>query len=107
MPRETETIAGLVLDETGELTLAEISRACHIHAEFVLTLVEEGILQPRGRRPADWRFPAAALARARLALRLQQDLDLNLAGCALAIELLEQLRQANQRIANLERQLDW
>lgn len=107
MPRETDAISGLLLNEAEELTLAELSHACHVHAEYVLSMVEEGLLQPRGRTPAEWRFPAIALKHAQLALRLQQDLDVNLAGCALAIELLEQLRQANRRIALLERQLDW
>ncbi|RRQ22242.1 chaperone modulator CbpM [Thiohalobacter thiocyanaticus] len=107
MPHETDALTGLLLDEAAELGLAELCHACQVHADFVIRMVEEGLLVPRGRNPAQWRFPAVALHHARLALRLEQDLDVNLAGSALVIDLLEQLRQANQRIAILERQLDW
>lgn len=107
MPREPDAMTGLLLDEAGELGLAELCHACQVHADLVIRMVEEGLLVPRGRSPAHWRFPAVALRHARLALRLEQDLDVNLAGSALVIDLLEQLRQANQRIAILERQLDW
>ncbi|BAZ95319.1 transcriptional regulator [Thiohalobacter thiocyanaticus] len=107
MPHETDAITGVLLDETGELGLAELCQACQLHADHVIRMVEEGLLVPRGRSPAQWRFPDVSLHRALLALRLEQDLDVNLAGSALVIELLEQLRQANQRIALLERQLDW
>lgn len=107
MPHEMDAMTGLLLDEAGELGLADLCQACQVHADFVIRMVEEGLLVPRGRSPAQWRFPAVALCHARLALRLEQDLDVNLAGSALVIDLLEQLRQANQRIAMLERQLDW
>ena len=107
MPHETDAVTGTLLDEAGELGLSELCRACQVHANYVIHMVEVGLLAPRGRTPAQWRFPAVALRHARLALRLQQDLDVNLAGSALVIDLLEQLRQANQRIAMLERQLDW
>ncbi|HSH30981.1 MAG TPA: chaperone modulator CbpM [Thiohalobacter sp.] len=107
MPHDTDALTGLLLDEAGELGLAELCQACRVHADFIIRMVEEGLLAPRGRNPAQWRFPAVALRHARLAMRLEQDLDVNLAGSALVIELLEQLRQANQRIAMLERQLNW
>ncbi len=41
----------------------------------------------------EWRFSGAALRRARLALRLERDLELNLAGVALALELMEELER--------------
>jgi len=104
---EMDPLTGLLLDEAGELGLSELCRACEVHADYIIHMVEIGLLVPHGRTPAQWRFPAVALRHARLALRLQQDLEVNLAGSALVIDLLEQLRQANQRIAMLERQLDW
>lgn len=108
MPHEeTDAMTGLLLDETGELGLSELCHACQVHADYIIHMVEIGLLAPRGHSPDQWRFPTVALHHARLALRLQQDLEVNLAGSALVIDLLEQLRQANQRIAILERQLDW
>jgi chaperone modulatory protein CbpM len=42
------------------------------------------------------------LQRARVALRLQNDLDVNLAGAALALELLDELDELRARVQRLE-----
>jgi len=80
----------IVLDEQVELSLAEFCRACAVHAELVIDLVDEGILDPAGPTPQCWRFTGTQLRRARIALRLQHDLGVNLAGAALAVALLEE-----------------
>ena len=41
-----EIMQGLLLNDVNTLTLVEISRACTTNAEWVLTLVEEGIIEP-------------------------------------------------------------
>ena len=63
-----------------------------------MPVVEEGVLNVIEVNTTEWHFSGAALRRARLALRLERDLELNLAGVALALELmdeLEALRRAN------------
>ena len=82
-------LAGIVLDEQAELTLAELCRACAAQDELIIELVEEGVIEPIGPEPARWRFTAVHLRRARVAVRLQRDLGLNLAGAALALQLLD------------------
>ncbi|WP_293469970.1 chaperone modulator CbpM [Polaromonas sp.] len=42
------------------------------------------------------------MQRARVALRLQTDLDVNLAGAALALELLDELDELRARVQRLE-----
>ncbi|MBE0614616.1 MAG: MerR family transcriptional regulator [Burkholderiales bacterium] len=84
-------LAGIVLDERAELTLAELCRACAAQAELIEELVGEGVIEPIGPEPARWRFTAVHLRRARVAVRLQRDLGLNLAGAALALQLLDEL----------------
>lgn len=91
-------LAGIVLDEQTELTLAELSRACAAQAELIIELVEEGVLEPRGPEPARWRFTAVHLRRARVAVRLQRDLGLNLAGAALALQLLDEVETLRARL---------
>lgn len=51
-------------------------------------------------------LPQAALSRLALCLRLHQDLQLNWAGAALAVELLDELRTLRLRVQQLERLLD-
>ena len=91
-------LAGIVLDEQAELTLSELCRACAAQAERIIELVEEGMLEPIGPEPARWRFTAVHLRRARVAVRLQRDLGLNLAGAALALQLLDEVEVLRARL---------
>jgi chaperone modulatory protein CbpM len=52
-----------------------------------------------------WRFAAPELRRIQTVLRPQRDLDLNLPGAALALELAEELRAMRTRLERLERLL--
>lgn len=60
--------------------------------------MEQGILEPSGRRGRHWCFPYASVRRTSVALRLQEDLGVNLAGAALALELLERIDKLNARL---------
>ncbi len=55
-------LIGVILEEQTQLTLAEISRGCAVHAECIIELVEEGVLAPTGREPRAWRFTGASVA---------------------------------------------
>jgi chaperone modulatory protein CbpM len=70
--------------------------------EAVAALVEEGILEPEGTRRGRWRFPADSIRRARTAVRLQRDLELNLAGVALALDLLDRVERLRARVRSME-----
>jgi chaperone modulatory protein CbpM len=65
-------------------------------------LVELGVLQPAGTNRRNWRFPGDSLHVALKARRLQQDLDLNLSGVALVLELLEEVELLRSRLQALE-----
>lgn len=91
-------VTGVILEEQKELTLADVSRSCAVHAEYIIELVEEGVLVPIGREPLRWRFTGSQMRRAGIALRLQRDLGLNLAGVALALELLDELNALRGRL---------
>ena len=93
--------AGIVPEVLTELTLADLCRACSVRTEFVVELVEEGVLAPAGREPQRWRFTNAHVRRARMASRLQRDLGLNLAGAALALELLAEIDALRARLQAL------
>lgn len=95
---------GEVLDDDAQLTLAELCHACEVTAEQILALIEEGIVDPRGRDPRHWRFHGMQLRRVRCALRLERDLGVNVAGAALAIELLEELEILRAQLRRLGNQ---
>lgn len=89
--REKMLLTGLIVEEEVVLTLDEISHACTVDSALVISLVEEGILEPIGNEQAQWRFSGISLHRARIALRLQRDLEINPAGLALVLDLLEEI----------------
>jgi len=98
MTKDLETLlSGDVLGEDVELTLAELCRTCQLPAERVYELVEWGVIEPLGREPAGWRFRWTSVRRVRCALRLESDLGVNLAGAALALDLLEELNRLRAR----------
>lgn len=96
-------LSGEVLEEDVELTLAELCCACQVPAERVFELVQEGIVEPLGRNPAQWRFRGISVYRVRSALRLERDLGVNVAGAALALDLLEEIENLRRRLRRLER----
>ena len=80
-----------IVEEETEFSLAELSRACRAREEQIRIWVVEGVLQPRGEAPHEWRFAGASLRRARLAITLTRELEINPPGVALALDLLDEL----------------
>lgn len=97
-----KVLTGTLLDEKVHLSLTEISDACSTRTEWVVELVEEGILKPSGKERSHWRFSGNSLSRAHTARRLQHDLEINLAGVALVLDLLEQIEALRSNIRNQE-----
>jgi chaperone modulatory protein CbpM len=95
-------IAGLILEDQTELNLSDLCRACAAQADRIIELVNEGVLAPLGDVPDDWRFTGIHLQHARVALRLETDLGVNLAGAALALQLLDELENLRARLQMLE-----
>jgi chaperone modulatory protein CbpM len=95
-------LSGEIFEEEIELSLADLCRVCQLPAERVFELVEQGVVEPIGRDPSRWRFQGISVRRVRCALRLEQDLGVNVAGAALAIDLLEELERLRARLRRLE-----
>ena len=98
---------GVLLNEQAELTLNDLCLACSSSAEWIIELVEQGALEPVGLKSisyqqTQWRFSGDSLQRARKAMRLQRDLGINLAGVALALELLDEIETLESRLKCLE-----
>ena len=101
-----KTLSGILLDEHTELSLSDLRHACSRHAEWVIELVEEGVLEPIGSDYREWRFSAASLQRAHIAMRLQRDLSINLAGIAVALDLLDEVETLRARLSRFDAEED-
>lgn len=99
MPAKTSPAeTGQILEETAEITLMELTRTCRVHAEWVMELIEEGVVEPLPGESAQWRFSATEIVRIEKARRLQRDLGLNLPGIALALQLLDRIETLEARL---------
>jgi len=95
---DRDAVTGEVFDESTEITLSQLCEVCSVEHLLIEQLVEEGVLDPVSGAADEPRFRYTSVRITQTALRLQQDLGVNLAGVALALELLE-------RIEELQRQL--
>jgi chaperone modulatory protein CbpM len=87
-----------IVEEELQLTLDQLCRACRAHEELVRVWVVEGVLTPIGTSPPEWRFTGASLRRARLALTLTRELDINAPGVALALDLMDEIAALKARL---------
>ena len=92
-------LSGEIIEEGLELSVADLCRMFAVEERRIVELVEEGVLDAQGAVSVievdriEWRFRGAEVRRARIALRLERDLGINVPGVALVLELLEELEQ--------------
>jgi len=98
-PNEDGSLSGQIVEEHSVFTVDELCRLCAVDRTTIVEWVEEGVLSIMTVDTAEWRFEGAALRRARLALRLQRDLEINLPGVALALQLMEELQALRRELA--------
>ena len=94
--------ANIVTEDATELTLADLCRACGAHADIIIELVSEGVIEITSAEQSlsqeHWRFTGVHLLRAKVAMRLHRDLGVNFAGAALALQLMEELAEAKAKL---------
>lgn len=98
MERPQEVLTGSVIGDEGVLSIDELARACAAETQWVVELVDVGILEPQGSETSYWRFRAADLSCARRVARLQRDFDASLDAAAVMLELIEQIEQLRARL---------
>lgn len=93
-----QALTGILLDDQVFYSLKDVCHVCECQAEWIVALVEQGVLHPSGGGRQTWQFPGSSLHMAMKARRLQQDLDLNLSGVALVLDLLEEIESLRARL---------
>ena len=108
MSKQDHILTVEVLGQDGStFTLREICEHGECHAEFVIKLVDHGVLAPLEEAPEarQWHFDVAALRRLRKAQRLQRDLNMNLPGLAMTLELLDEVEDMRREVARLNQRI--
>jgi len=96
------TITSEIIDKSATCTLEELCRSNHVEAQWIMELVEHGVIEPVGQVSTEWQFASLSLVRVAKAKRLSQDLELNPAGVALVIDLLDEIEELRARLQSLE-----
>lgn len=104
MNSKPEILQGVLLDDEYSLSLDELCRVTAVQTDWLIMLVDEGIIEPAtGDEASTWCFNVSSLRRVRTVLHLQQDLGVNIAGAALTLELLEEIDRLRDRLQTFEK----
>ena len=94
----TDILSGYIIEDETRLTLRQLCDACAVRAEYIIELVDEGFIEPSGVEKSHWCFNGISIKRVQKAKRLQHDLGINLAGVALAMELIDEIDFLRSRL---------
>ncbi len=97
----TDILCGHIIENETRLTLRQLCDACAVRAEYIVELVDEGFIDPSGVEKSHWCFSGVSMQRVQKAKRLQQDLGINLAGVALAMELIDEIERLRARLERM------
>jgi hypothetical protein len=96
-----KTEQGRWLHERYELSLTELCELSGLSESELRVLVECGAIAPDDPDARDWTFRADRLVVARSASRLRKDFELDPQGLALALALLERVRDLEEQLRDL------
>ena len=91
-------ITGHVVRDSQKIPLEELCNSCSISVEEIKVMVEHGIIKPIQFQTDihRWAFNGKCVLRIKTVIRLQRDLGVNMAGAALAVELLDEIKKLRQ-----------
>lgn len=95
----------LWLDEHRVISLHELIEMSGLRETELLELVQSGAIPALGEVDAGYRFSARAVTVARTACRLRDDFELDTRGLAVALRLLERVRDLEEEIGRLRAEL--
>ncbi|MGL6029901.1 MAG: chaperone modulator CbpM [Legionella sp.] len=96
MTKENVLVA-VVIEESATVSFTEACARYHISEQLLMDMIEEGLFSIQGQK--NDALDQQALRRIESAFRLHKDLDINLPGVALALDLLD-------KIDTMEHELD-
>jgi chaperone modulatory protein CbpM len=81
-----------------KLSLTEICKLCGVSQDEIYEMVEEGILEPQGASASNWQFHGYELKKVQITLRLRRDLQVNLPGIAVIVNLLDEIDKLKRQV---------
>ena len=98
-------LSGVIVEEDSRVSFSKLCHCCSLSEEQIISMIEHGIIEPLEPHVTTsyWQFSGDCIIRLQTAVRLQHDLEINLAGTALALELLDEIKSLRQQVNILQR----
>src|SRR5579872_2169613 len=95
----------LWLDAQQEIPLPKLAELSGLSEAELQALTEYGVFHPRDPAAAELHYRADCITVARTASRLRHDLELNMEGLAMVLNLLERMRGLEAQLQDLQARL--
>ncbi len=92
------------LDRAGVISMSELAQLSGLSEAILLQLIEYEVLPPAASAAGGPTFTGDCLVTARMACRLQSDFELDAAGLALVLSLLDRIRGLEAEVRGLQAQ---
>lgn len=89
---------GILFEEQTPLSVNQLSERCMISKVEIEELVYEGVIEPLKVHEELWSFSSETLWRVKKVQRLRRDLDLNIPGAALTMQLLDRIEELEKML---------
>lgn len=99
MEKRDRSHKAAVFQANTAITIQQVCRACGIERSLIVSMVEHGIVTMQQGEV----FDSADVTKVSKAARLYRDLNVNVQGIAVILELLDELEAMRAHIATLER----
>ena len=94
-----ETIlSSVIVDENTTFTIREICTRCNIPYQIIIQMAEHGLFDLSTNLDDDTEIDLKTLKRIEAAFRLHQDLEINMPGVSLILELKDQIDLLQQQL---------
>ena len=90
---DADIFTGILVSEQGALSLEEMVEACGAEVEWIVELVEVGVVSPDGPDETAWRVGALDLLRARRLSRLERDFGASAEAAAVILDPLDEIER--------------
>ncbi|MDI1352529.1 MAG: chaperone modulator CbpM [bacterium] len=98
-------LIGVLIEETTTVSFIEVCQQYNIPESLLTEMIEHGLFSLPSTNTTHIALDQKALRRIESAIRLHRDLDVNLPGVALALDLLDEMEQMRHELNILRKHL--
>lgn len=95
-------LTGVIVDETTSFTFSEVCTHCNIPREILEQMLEYGILENVQFLQNDYQIDLKYLKLIEVAFRLYRDLEINIAGISIILELKREVAELRTQLNLLQ-----